>query len=327
MNHKSPSESKTTQRSKTYAYWLIIALSVIAAGILLFFGHESSIRTILSAAGASLLGATVFSALLPLFNRESDRHLEASLRLIFKEHLLDRDKSTIYHIPSKEYPPTDNFDPDFMLDLMDDLSGSSILLYRGSSGKWVAPYINYCENSSQEIKVIILDPDDNSAIYQCAADRKRTKKNAKRNIDDLAKELQHEISMAFVSLYDARHRSKIEIFLSGSTASPVGIDLTDEAVYVGLQVTGHGPAARNPMSYRYEKASLAYKSYYVELIRQSRIARATIMFDCNSNKDNLMEAFKTIRMDNIIDDQINELRQEAKEFQEKFFTNMNNAAR
>lgn len=327
MDQKGSSDPKDTRRTKTFAYWLIIALSVIAAGILLFLGRESSVRTILSAAGASLLGATFFSALLPLFNRESDRHLEALLRSIFREYLLDMVRSVSrLHVPSAEYPPTDSFDPAFMLDLMADLSRSSKFWYRGTSGKWVAPYINYCRKPIMEIKAIILDPTKQSAISQRAADRKQTEKNANRTINELAEEIKHEISMAVVSLYDARHKSRIEIFLSESTASTVsGIDLTDEAVYVGLHLTGR--AAKNPTSYRYEKDSLAYQNYSIELGRQSDIARITITFDHNSKIHDLMKAFKTLGMDDIkTDQQIKDLRNEAKELQKNFFTNMEAAS-
>jgi hypothetical protein len=329
MNYKNLGELRTAQRIRDYAYWLILLVGIIIGGILLFIDRDSSLAIKLSAIGASLVSAVIFGTLvLLIFSREADFHLMLSLRLIFKEYLLDMVQSiSRLHVPSTEYPPTDEFDPDFMLDLMDDLSGSSVFLYRGSSGKWIAPYINYCGKPPQEIKVIVLDPDDDLAVHQRAADRMRTKKNAHRHIDELVRELRHEICMAFVSLYDARHRSTIEVFLLGSAASPVGIDLTDKAVYVGLQVTGQGPAARNPMSYRYEKDSLAYQNYYVELIRQSRIARVTIKFDCNSNGDDLARAFKTIGMDNITDDQIDILRKDAKEFEQRFVTNMRSAAR
>ena len=320
-------ELKTAQRTKKYAYWVILLSCIIIGGILLFIDQGSSLVMKLSAIGASLLSAVIFGALvLLIFDREADFHLTLSLRSIFKEHLLDMVRSTSrLHVPSSEYPPTDYFDPAFMLDLMDDLSGSSIFLYRGSSGKWVAPYINYCTTPPIATKAIILDPTDSASIRQRAADHMRTKKNASRTIDELVKELQNEISMALVSLYDARHRSKIEIFLSGSTASPVGINLTDESVYVGLQVTGPGPAVRNPMSYRYENDSLAYQNYYVELARQSDIARAKIKFDHQSTHSDLIKAFETISMNGITADQINALREEAKAFQVEFFTNMQGA--
>lgn len=332
MNHKDIRDPKTAQRAKTFAYWLILSLSVLIAVILLFLDDKSSLNIKLSAVGASLLGAAVFGALVALlFNRESDFHFETSLRSILQEHLIDWINSTKsisrLHVPSTEYPPTESFDPNFMLDLMDDLSISSKLWVRGSSGKWVGPYINYCRTPPMQTKVIILDPSDNSAISQRAADRKRTEKNAKRTIDELVEELRHEIRMAVVSLYEARHRSKIEIFLSGSTSSTVGIDLTDTAVYVGLHVTGPAPAARNPISYRYENDSLAYANYSVELARQSDIARFTIKFDHTSGHDDLMESLKTIGMNNITTAQINALKKQANTFQENFFNNMKNAVR
>lgn len=328
MNQKGSSDPKDTRRTKTFAYWVILLLCIIIGGILLSIDQESSLVMKLSAIGASLLSAVIFGALvLLIFSREADFHLMLSLRSIFEEYLLYMVRSTSrLHVPSTEYPPTDKFDPAFMLDLMKDLSKSSKFWYRGTSGKWIAPYINYCRKPIMEIKAIILDPTKESAISQRAADRKQTEKNANRTINELAEEIKHEIGMAVVSLYDARHKSKIEIFLSESTASTVsGIDLTDEAVYVGLHLTG--PAARNPTSYRYEKDSLAYQNYSIELGRQSDIAHVTITFDHNSKIDHLMEAFKTLGMDHIkTDHQIKDLQNEAKEFQKNFFTNMEAAS-
>jgi len=332
MNHKDIRDPKTAQRAKTFAYWLILSLSVLIAVILFFLDHESSVRIKLSAVGASLLGAAVFGALVALlFNRESDFHFEASLRSILQEQLLDWINSTKstsrLHVPSAEYAPTENFDSAFMLDLMDDISVSSKFWLRGSTGKWIGPYLNYCRKPPVETKVLILDPSDDSAIRQRAADRMRTEKNANRTINELIQELRHEIRMAVVSMYDARHRSKIEIFLSGSTSSTVGIDLTDKAVYVGLHITGPGSSARNPISYRYENDSLAYSNYSVELVRQSCLARFTINFDHNSKRVDLMKAFKTIGMNNIKIEEIDRLREEANKFQEKFFNNMKSATR
>lgn len=332
MNHKGIRDPMTAQRAKTLAYWLIISISVLIAVILFFLDHESSVDVKLSAVGASLLGAAVFGALVALlFNRESDFHFEASLRSILQEHLLDWINSTKstsrLHVPSSEYAPTENFDPAFMLDLMDDISVSSKFWLRGSTGKWIGPYLNYCRKPPVETKVLILDPSDELAIRQRAADRKRTEKNANRTIKELIQELRHEIKMGIVSIYDARHRSKIEIILSGSTSSTVGIDLTDKAVYVGLHITGPGPSARNPISYRYEKDSLAYLNYSVELVRQSDLARYTIKFNHNSTHVDLIESFKTIGMNDIEIEEIEQLRKEANKFQEQFFNNMKNATR
>jgi hypothetical protein len=211
---------------------------------------------------------------------------------------------------------------------MKDLSDSKTFWYRGSSGTWVAPYLKYNNKNLLATKVIILDPKDDSAINLRAADRMRIKKNANRDI--LAKELRQEINMAVVSLFDARTLSPIKIFLSGSVASPVGINITEKSVYVGLQFAGRGPATRIPQSYRYENDSLAYQSYRVELERQSSVAReAGKIFEFYPNQGEEKDLKNTLEIISgivIEEDEIKKLRYEAKTFQAKFFENMKDAA-
>jgi hypothetical protein len=324
MPPKGP--EKFASRVVTYAFWLMTTVS-FALGIgLIALDHTTPLRMKLASVGAGIVSAALFGAFVTLFvNRESKSLLESSLGVLFEEQreaLLNLlSASSKVHLPAREYAPTESFDRDFMVDLMRDLQVSSTFQFRGSSGKWVAPYINYCRKTFTEVNVLMLDPRNTKALRQRAADRLLIPKNSQRTISEVTEEIRREVIRTIVALFDLRDTCKVRLSLDSTLVSVVRIERADDAIYVGLYHASPGRSTVNPTTYRYIRGSMTYETYSLELARQLEFAEKSIVFDQSHDDSNLIETFKslgiTIRMNEIA-----QLRLEAKAFEDSLFASM-----
>ena len=333
MGEKVPlnkGEDKVAGRAFTYAFWLMTTLSFVIGIVLLALDHKSPLRLKLSTVGAGVVSAALFGAFVTLFvNRESKSVLESSLRSLFEEQregILELlSTASKAHLPAKEYLPTEFFDPDFMTDLIRDLQVSSTFQFRGSSGKWVAPYINYCRKTFTEVDVLMLNPQNARALRQRASDRLLIPKNAGRSIEEIVDELRREVSRTIVALFDLRYNCKICLSLDSTLVSVVRVERTDDAAYVGLYHASPGRSAVNPTTYRYVRGSVAYETYSLELARQFEFAERRISFDRSHDDSDLVKTFKGLGMGKTDTNDITALRLEAKAFEDKFISNMTKA--
>jgi hypothetical protein len=321
-----PGRQNFATRVVTYAFWLMTTVSFALGLGLLALDHTSTLRMKLASVGAGVVSAALFGAFVTLFvNRESKSLLESTLGSLFAEqrdaifNLLSA--ASKVHLPAREYPPTESFDPDFMTDLMQDLQVSSTFQFRGSSGKWVAPYINYCRKTFTEVNVLMLDPQNMRALRQRAADRLLIPKNTRRTMDEVVDEIRREVLRTVVALFDLRDMCKVRLSLDSTLVSVVRIERTDDAIYVGLYHASPGRAAVNPTTYRFVRGSITCETYSLELARQLEFAEKRITFDRSHDDADLVRTFKSIGI-TIGMDEIAELRLEAKAFEDAFFGNM-----
>lgn len=320
-------ERKLASRLASYAFWLMTVLGAALGVALLVQDHHSPLYLKLSAVGAGLLSAVVFSAFVTIFvNRESKLVLSTELRILFAEQskvLMDSLNSTSRHLPTNEYPPTDQFDSAFMQDFIRDLQQSSGMHFRGSTAKWVAPYANYCRKAFSDIQVLMLDPSNATAIRRRAADRHLIRANAGKSLYEIEEETRHEACRTLVALFDLRVTGKVRVALDGTLVSVVRLERTDEAIYVALYHASTGHSTVNPTTYRYARNSLAFHTYSLELSRQLEIAPRQFLFERDQTDADLQAVFAYIGMAHIGSAEIDTLRAEAKVFEKRFFANMN----
>ena len=311
----------------TYAFWLMTVLSCALGLGLLAQDHESSLRLKMSTVGAGVLSAALFSAFVTLFiNRESKAVLKASLEDLFEDQhtaLLELVTSTArLHLPTNEYPPTDGFDRAFMADLMEDIRTSSTIEFRGSTAKWIAPYVNLGRRALTEVSVLMINPLNANAVNQRAADRLLLTSHARRTLEEVAEEIRQEIARTVVAMFDVRHKCKIGIRLSSTQISVVRLERFDDAIYVALYHAQHGRAAVNPTTYRYARGSLPYETHSLELARQLQAADIHLEFDLTQDDNYLISSLQTLGYIDCNVENIARYRKEAATFQGSFFGKM-----
>ncbi|MET8277964.1 hypothetical protein [Micromonospora sp. NPDC005174] len=300
--------------------------AVIGLGLLMV-DDKSSLQLKLSTVGGGILSAALFGAFVTLFiNRESKHVMESSLQSLFEQQqkdVLDLVSTTSkVHLPAKEYPPTGSFDEVFTTDLINDMRVSSSFQFRGSSAKWVAPYVNYCRKSFAEIQVLMLNPVNTAALRQRAADRLLIPSNTGRTLDAVVEELRNEVTRTIVALFDLRHTSKVCVSLDGTLVSVVRLERTDDAIYVALYHARPGSSAVNPTTYRYVRGAIAFETYSLEVARQLEIAQQRVTFERGQDDADLVKIFKGLGLDEIGGTEIAALRMQAKNFEKRFFANM-----
>ncbi|MBO7936734.1 MULTISPECIES: hypothetical protein [Streptomyces] len=326
-----PSDTRTARRIVTYAFWLMTTLSFVAGLALLLLDKEASVEQKLSSIGSGIVSAALFAAFVTLFvNRESNYFLRHSLTELFREQrdatVAELTRISEMHMPTREYPPTDHFDSSFMSDLMKDFKKSSEIQFRGSTGKWIAPYVNYCSKAFTEVHVLMLDPSNIRSLRRRAADRMLIPSASERTIDEIVEELRNEIARTLIALFDLRNKCKVCVSLDGTLLSVVRLERTDEAVYVALYHANPGRSTVNPTTYRYSHLSLAYQTYSLELSRQLETAERRVTFDHRDNESDLMSALDDVGLGHIDSGEVARLRLSAKEFERRFFVNMRKVA-
>jgi hypothetical protein len=324
---RPPDQERTAGRALTYAFWLMITLSAVIGLVLLAVDEQSSFRLKLSTVGGGILSAALFGAFVTLFvNKESKHVLKSSLSTLFaqqREEMLELiGTNARIHLPTREYAPTAFFDAVFMTDLINDMRASATFQFRGSSAKWLAPYVNYCHKSFSDINVLMLDPMNVRALRQRAADRLLIPANAGRSLDDIVNELRTEVTRTIVALFDLRNTAKVSLSLDGNLVSVVRIERTDDAVYVALYHGSPGRPSVNPKTYRYARGSIAFETYSLEVARQLEIAERRIVFDRGQDDADLIKILERLGLDQIGPDEIAAWRLEAKAFEKRFFADM-----
>lgn len=218
------------------------------------------------------------------------------------------------YAPTTTYPGTRAFDPGFNGDLMEDLAESNSYIFRGISAKYVPGRVRMRGPGLDLVRVLTLDPEAGEAIRLRALDRAHNPKYAGKSPAALQAELEHEIAVALVSLFDCRHLCAIDIGCVASTAVD-RVELFDDALYVSLY---HGPRAEGfPETMRYARGSVAYGQHRLNCVREFELARRRILFRADQDSDHLVAVLAESGID-VAEADIATYRLEAEEFTANF---------
>jgi hypothetical protein len=332
MVSTKPTSSYFAGRAVSYAFWFTTTLSLAVGILLLVLDDKSPAETKLSAVGSGIVGAAVFGALVTLFvNRESRLLLESALATLFEDQrqalLTAMTHASQMHLPDREYPATDGFDPVFMRDFMKDLQTSTSIEFRGSTAKWLPLYVGYCRKGFERIDVVMLDPRDLRALRRRAADRLLLSRNAGQSVETLVEALRSEIATTLIGLFDLRDNSSVRVAFDSSQVSVSRIERTDEALYLAFYQPRHGHPAVNPTTYRYARGSFPYEIYSLELARHLEFATHSIAFDSRTTEEQLTTILADVGLADLSERDIQTARVASARLQDWFATKMAEARR
>lgn len=317
-------ENQYQNKIYQYAFWLSISIAVIGAIILYLSASkfDQEVKEQMFSVASNLLSSVIFAIVFSFLANKEFVHLikdkivgvgdEIAIKL-----LEDNKKQNTKHIPNNSYFPTKNVDTIFNRDLSLDLKDSTYYFFKGVSAKYVPIRIRYTRNNLSEVKVLIMNPQDNYSINLRAKDRHRNPKYSGKSIEDLIKGVRKEIYSCIVSLFDARHNCPIEIAYENGTAV-TRLEIFDSSMYLALYHTSDASTQAFPETFRYTKNSVQFNLHRLDCFRQFNICQNKIKFESTSDTNVLLNHLREIGMSNPTLTDIDRIRTENEEFAIKF---------
>jgi hypothetical protein len=270
------------RRPYRYAVALVLACGALIALILLYADRSISLKDKATQVGAGLAASIIFAVIYTIF---ANREYAELIRTEISDQLADHLNNILHHIkqldqlflPTDQYPATRDFDARFNRDLTHDLCNSSFYFFRGTSAKYVPARLRISDHHLEVSQVILLDPRDDATIEARAIDRRRRPDSQGKTLPEIEKEIQGEILLALIALYDCRDQCDIEVGFS-TTTSPVRIEVFDNAIYTSLYKSPESRRNTHPQTARFSKDSQTYQIFREECRRQMQLASSRRRF-------------------------------------------------
>ncbi|GHF54940.1 hypothetical protein GCM10010218_40350 [Streptomyces mashuensis] len=279
--------------------FLFAAALALAGGVLLTLQDKNmTSAAIMSSIGLNLVASVVFALIFSFFSSEKQ---EAALKEnlneqfgVLSDALLDRmsDANRIF-LPSGRYPATDTFDDDFNRHLNQSLATTTSYVFRGPSARFVAARLSHVHHNPGSVRVSMLAPDNPSALYQRAADRRLWPSSVGKTSSRLSEEILTEILMSIVSLFDYRHVCPIDIIYSADP-SVYRMEMTDDSVYISWYHANSSLEKQMPESLRFPKGSFLYSILDLETKRLFELSENRVRFDSTKDEAFLITHMQTI---------------------------------
>jgi len=317
---------------------LIILLETAIIGTLLYFLHDS--KTFIFNIGLTNFADALFPEFLgalwcgfiaylilwivgkPLdyyFQRESNNQDEINNAIDFIKDKINLHSQHKPYIPSNLYISTPNVDLSFNKDLSLDLKKSTFYLFKGVSAKYVPIRIRHTNTDRLAyVKVIILDPNSDSALTLRAKDRQKNPKYQGKHLDTLKNEIKDEIYRCIVDLFDSRHKCKIEICFVEET-SVFRLEVFEESLYLSIYHSPDETSNAYPETFRYNKDSIFYHVFNIDSFRIiNDISVDKVVFENRSTETVLHSALTSCGMTNITTKKLKNIRTKNNLFSQKF---------
>ncbi len=286
------------RRPYRYALALVLACASLVALILLYADRSIPIKDKATQVGAGLAASIIFAVIYTIF---ANREYAELIRSEIADQLADHLNNILHHIrqldqlflPTDQYPATQEFDSHFNRDLTQDLCSSSFYFFRGTSAKYVPARLRIADHHLEVCQVILLDPRDSATIEARAIDRRRRPESEGKTLPEIENEIQGEILLALVALFDCRDQCDVEVGFSTST-SPVRIEVFDNAIYTSLYRSPDSERNTHPETARFSKDSQTYLIFRDECRRQMQLASSRKHFTTGESDLNLCQYVATL---------------------------------
>lgn len=260
------------RRIHAKVFWLVLAVVALLSIVTLFLDRAQGWRTLASSLGVNLLAAVLFAAFFTLLlDREARGVLREELSDQFKLQTgdllkaLDAYKSE--YAPSHVFEAKNGFDRGFLMAFSTELREASNFWFRGSAGKFLAPYISALGIRDLSLRVLLLDPRDGETLQMRARDMEPRMSEAARAVR--VEELQRDVYRTIVALHDVKGScGTLEIGFAPLT-SVTRLECLDGSAYLGVHAAGQ----RYPDILRFPVGSRMFEVFHLEVARQIRASR------------------------------------------------------
>jgi hypothetical protein len=187
---------------------------------------------------------------------------------------------------------------------------SQQLWFRGSAGKFIAPYVTGLGLRSISLHVLLLDPRDDAALRLRARDMAPNEAESvlRKRVDDL----RHDVYRTVVALHGIRGDCpNLEVGFTHLT-SVTRIDCLDSGLYLGVHAS-----RKYPDILRFPKDSTLYTALRMEVVRQMRDSRPVNLRDVESDED-LLALLADHGLSGANPEVLQRLRQECAQFEALF---------
>ncbi|MFJ4623874.1 hypothetical protein [Streptomyces sp. NPDC088812] len=309
------SSPRTWRTTAARFAFLFSATLTLSAGILLAFQDPSLSRAaVLSSLGLNLVASVVFALIFSFFSTErQERALGENLDDQFSELsralLVQIAETQRTYMPNRRYPATDSFDPDFNRDLNTSIASTASYVFRGPSARYVATRLAHVHHNPASVRISMVDPSDESALYRRAADRRLWPSSSGKSNAQLRDEMQDEILMSIVALFDYRHVCPVEIIYTADP-SVYRMEMTDDAVYISWYHADASLAKEMPESLRFQNGTFLYGLLQLETRRLFELSKKGVTFSSAQGDDYLEEHLRTVSGRNVVSTEISAWRAE-----------------
>jgi hypothetical protein len=268
---------RTQRRPYRYALALVLTIASLIALALLYTDHSVSLNDKVTQIGAGLAASVIFAVIYTILaNREYSElirtEIAGQLTARFDEVLRDIRQTNQLFLPTEQYSASRDFDRRFNTDLTRDLCQSNSYFFRGTSAKYIPARLRNCNHHLEVTQVLLLDPRDEKAIEDRAADRLRRPEYEGKRVPVIKAEIKEEILFALVALFDCREYCDIDIGFS-TTTSPARIEVFDDAIYMSLYRSSESQRNTHPETARFSSSSQIYQIFRDEWRRQFQLAK------------------------------------------------------
>lgn len=340
----APNRSNLMQNLEKYATWLFASLIFIVSVVVLYIGNQvgSPYKDICISISTSLIASLIFSFMysslvekhhLAVVNDElasSVRHSAEEMKKLQQDNMQQITNSMIskiedleqshYHqitthfrelIPSKQFPATNQPDPEFNRTLTEALIDSNQYLFKGVTGRYVPSRLETARNYNLSCRVLLVDPARDDLLQLYVRDRFGV---YPADLTQRIQKVKREIYMTIVDLFEQAQRTRTTINIK-MYHGPVyyRTEIFDDKVFVSYFTQKTSTAY--PNSYLYTSDSFYYEAFLTDFNQTFELDASSTSFNSMSHEKQLVEFLAKIGCDV---NEIPQLQQEAKEFRQNF---------
>jgi hypothetical protein len=279
-----------------YSFGTACVVALVIGVVLSVQDPQLTAGEVASSIGLNLIGSVVFAIMFALLaNWVQERNVQETISEGFSE-LTDRitqnmARTNRLFLPAKRYEalnPTDTFGDDYNLDVTKDLEETGFFAFYGPSARYVAARLLATRHHPQQVRVAMIGPANRRAINRRAADRSSWLKSQHLPIEQIGRQLEDELLMNIVSLFDCRRLCPIEILYNDDTAVYRYVML-DQSVYVSWYHGTRSAQMEMPESYRFGKESFTYSTFRMDLMRKFEISTDKVTFEAGDDDTVLVD--------------------------------------
>jgi hypothetical protein len=308
-----------------YSFGSACVLATSVGVILTMQDPNLSTGAILSNIGLNLIASVVFALVFVLLtNWVQEGNLRETINEGFEE-ITDRltesmAQSNQLFLPRATYPavnPAQSFGDEYNRDVTISLERSDFFAFHGPSARYVATRLRKSRHRPQQIRIAMINPGNTRAISRRASDRATWPKFRGQQIEDLERELEDELLMNIVSLFDCRRFCPVEILYNDDTAVYRYV-MFDQSVYVSWYHSPLSSQMEMPESYQFGKESFVYSTLRLDLMRKFEMSPVKVVFDASQNDSFLIEHLQQLAGRTVGPEQLKQWREQQHEDSDAF---------
>jgi hypothetical protein len=284
-----------------YSFGTACCVALVIGVLLVVQDHGLTGSEVSSSIGLNLIGSVVFAIMFALLaNWVQDRNVQETISEGFGE-LTDQMMQTMastnrLFLPARRYDalnPTSSFGDDYNRDVTRDLEGTGFFAFYGPSARYVAARLLAARHHPQQVRIAMIGPANHRAISRRASDRASWLRSQDQPIEQIGQQLEDELLMNIVSLFDCRRLCPIEILYNDDTAVYRYVML-DQSVYVSWYHGAQSAQMEMPESYRFNKDSFIYSTFWMDLMRKFEISTNQVKFESGHDDAYLIDHLNTL---------------------------------